>query len=251
MKYLRTGLVVICALVAIAAGAWGWQAQRRADRLAELAKAAEASALKSPGAIVRETVKPDAAAQRLEDLQTELSRLSKQVAGLQVVGGATWTGERCTFTLPGSAPPAGQAPPASSLTPAGGEPPPRTMTIEPRGVEAAVEGEAGAQALIGHVDLWQVDPPPERMLGRSKFRADVSKYFKVEVPKADVAGSAPRWKAGPFAGVSTHGWLAGGVLEAPGWRVWRIEAEPKILVAAGPGDVMIGAAVTFGFSGRK
>lgn len=239
MKYLRIGLVGICALVAIAAVVWGGLAQLRAGRLAAQAQAAEASALKAAGAIVAERVKSDAAVKRLDGLQSELSRLRDSIKGLRVTSGATWTGERVTFDLPGSSPPAGQpAPPAFSPNqPAGGEsfsqagnrctfslssaPPPAgqepsppasqtpipaggglffppTMTIEPRGVEAVVEGEAGAQALVGHVDLWQVDPPPERMLGRSKFRADVSKYFLVEKPE-------PQFKAS-----SMRGWGFGG-----------------------------------------
>lgn len=251
MTWFWKGVAFLALVAAAGLGLWGWQAQCRADRFAVQAQAAEASALKSAGGIVAEKVRADAAERLVGALRDTLSQVREKTPSAKVVSGATWTGEPCTFDLPGVFPPlpgdSGPRLTPPTITLQAGPHLSQTMTIEPRGVEAVVEGKAGAQALIGHVDLWQVDPPPERLLGRSRFRADVSRYFVVEKPEAVQKPLTPRWAVGPLMGVSSRGMIFGAVVEAPSVHFWRFEARPKLIGLVGAGDTIVAGGVAVGW----
>lgn len=72
------------------------------------------------------------------------------------------------------------------------------VAFKAKGRALTVEGDAGAEALKGTVELFQIAPGPERYFGMAPFEADASKLFKP--PKEP---EVPLWRAELRGGLDT------------------------------------------------
>lgn len=125
-----------------------------------------------------------------EALGPEIERIQKAIPGTKVTGGAQVKSEpiKGTVEIPAAEP--------------GACPIQVPVTFEVGSVAAKLEGPAGAQALIGSIELWQTEPPPKRLFGSAPFKSDASQYFKLDTT-LPTPPTPPKWHAELRAGLDT------------------------------------------------
>jgi hypothetical protein len=225
----------LVALGVYAAGATYLLMLRR-DRAAEVRREADAAALRAAGAVVAEPATPRAISATLAPVADQVAAVRRAVPSARPVEALTWRTDTMTVPCP-AAEPAARPPAHPTVVDKLPE-----LRIEARGTEARLETDNGAVAAVGEVELWRTAPPPEEMLGRRAWRADVSRLLRAE-PMAPRRG----WAAGPAIGWSRGGAVYGAVVVTPPVRVLGVDAAAWAAGAAGHGDGIAMAGVLVGW----
>jgi hypothetical protein len=209
---------------------------------AEATRKAEARALAAQDLVVAERISArDARAARRtmaresEHLREQLRRLRETTgAEPEVVERVRWRTREVEVPVADACPP---------LPPQGGDggpdlPSPPAFSLEVRGLEARVVTDAGNRVALGEVEVWRTEPPPDTLLARLPWEAELTQLESTEV------GPPPGWELGPAAGLVDGEWALGAAAVGPPVSVWRVRARPMGMALAGGGEWSVAAGVT-------
>ena len=234
-RWLTRVLLVALLVACCGLGVWVYILSLRAERATREQQRAEAARIRAEGLVVSERAS-------LSQLRDEVSRLArgsasieKQLAAMKRAAprarpelAVQGRGKTVRVDCPAPTEPTrGEASSHVSSHP--------SLEFEPRFDLIGIRTQLGTHVLLG--EIYGVRPGTEERLWESPVRADLTRYWRAETPRA-------RWLVGPTVGLSDGRMVVGAAVLGPAARPRRFEMRPfAIGLAGGGGWTLVGGVI--------